>query len=75
MVQEIEIKFINPQLKIGLVDWRNVYLLSPISALNVEVHKGMLVYRAKGSSKRFTYKQLKKGLIRKKVILRERLPF
>jgi hypothetical protein len=25
-----------------------VYLLSPLTKLNVEIHKGMLVYRAKG---------------------------
>ena len=75
MVQEIEIKFISPQLKIGVADWRKVYLLSPLTILNVEIHKGMLVYRAKGSSKRFTYQQVKKGLIRKRMIIRELLPF
>ena len=75
MVQEIEIKYINPQLKIGIADWRKVYLLSPLTVLNVEIHKGMLVYRARGASKRFTYRQIKKGLIKKKVIIREHLPF
>lgn len=75
MVQEVEIKLINPQLKIGVADWRRVYLLSPLTVLNAEIHKGMLVYRAKGSSKRFTYQQIKKGLIRKKMIIREHLPF
>jgi hypothetical protein len=75
MVQEIEIKFINQQLKIGVADWRNVYLLSPLTKLNVEIHKGMLVYRAKGWSKRYTYQQVKKGLMRKRMVIREHLPF
>jgi hypothetical protein len=66
MVQETEIKFINPQLKIGVADWRKVYLLSPFTVLNVEIHKGMLVYRARGSNKRFTYQQVKKRIDKKK---------
>ena len=51
MVQEIEIKFINPQLKIGVADWRKVYLLSPLTILNVEIHKGMMIYRANSLGK------------------------
>ena len=74
MVQEVEIKYINPQLKIGVADWRKVFLLSPLIALNAEAHKGMLVYRARGSAKRFTYRQIKKGLIKKRMIIREYLP-
>jgi hypothetical protein len=75
MVQETEIKFVNEKLKIGMASWRKVYLLSPLTPLNVEVHKGALVYRAAGSGKRFTYKQLKKGLVKRKMIIREHFPF
>jgi hypothetical protein len=62
-------------LKIGLADWRSVYLLSPLTPLNVEVHKGALVYRAKGSDKRYSYTQVKNGLVKRKMIIREYFPF
>ena len=75
MVQETEIKFVNEKLKIGMASWRSVYLLSPLTSLNVEVHKGALVYRAKGSGKRYTYKQVKNGLVKRKMIIREHFPF
>jgi hypothetical protein len=58
-----------------MASWRKVYLLSALTPLNVEVHKGALVYRAAGSGKRFTYKQLKKGLVKRKMIIREHFPF
>ena len=75
MVQTIEIKFVNQKLKIGLADWRTVYLLSPLTRLHVELHRGRLVYRARGSDKRYSYRQLKKDLIKRKMIIREHFPF
>jgi hypothetical protein len=39
MVQETEINFVNEKLKIGMASWRKVYLLSPLTPLNVVVHK------------------------------------
>ena len=63
MQQEVQLKYINQDLQIGMVNWREVYLLSPKPVeLIVEVDKGRLVYRAKGSSRRFTYKKMKNGL-------------
>ena len=58
-----------------MVDWRRVYLLHPhIVPLIPEVDKGRLVYRAKGSSKRISYEQIKKGLIKKSKWIIEEVP-
>jgi hypothetical protein len=46
MLQEIKLKYFNESLQIGVVNWREVYLLKPhIIKLNVEVDEGRLVYR------------------------------
>lgn len=63
MLQEIKIKYFNEALQIGMVNWREAYILTPkLIRLNVEVDEGRLVYRARGSAKRISYKTLKKGL-------------
>lgn len=41
MVQKIHIKYIKERLQIGVVNWREVYLLSPqVLSLQVEVDRG-----------------------------------
>lgn len=66
MLQEIKLKYFNESLQIGMLNWREVYLLKPqIVKLNIEVDDGRLVYRAPGSTKRISYKTLKKGLRKK----------
>ena len=66
MVQTIQLKLINPKLQIGMISWNQVYIYSPlIIQLKPEVERGRLVYRAKGSNKRISYEELKKGLIKK----------
>jgi hypothetical protein len=58
-----------------MVDWKQVYLLKPyVVMLNPEVDKGQLVYRAKGSTKRISYMQIKKGLVKKKQVIKEQVP-
>jgi hypothetical protein len=75
MLQEIKIKYFNESLQIGMVNWREVYLLKPqITKLNVEVDRGRLVYRPTGSGKRISYKTLKKGLRKKSFSIFEELP-
>jgi hypothetical protein len=75
MEQKIHLKYYNPELNIALADWRIVYLLSPkIVQLYPEVYKGLLVFRAKGSSKRYGYVQLKKSLIKKNIVITEDFP-
>ena len=68
MVQKLQLKYINKELKVGMVNWKQVYLLHPvITPLRPEVDKGRLVYRAKGTSKRISYAQIKKGLVKENV--------
>ena len=78
MVQERHIKLFNPKLKIGLVSWREAWLFSGEypEKLYTEVHKGKLVLRQRGSFSRISYLQLKKGLIKKIILIKEPpLPF
>ncbi len=70
------LKYWNAQLKIGLADFKNVYQFPQQEKLIVEVHQGRLYYRMRGSSKRVSYVQIKKGLQKKQIILKEEpLPF
>ena len=71
----IILKYWNAQLQIGLADWKNVYQFPQQQILQKEIHQGRLCYRLKGSSKRISYHQLKKGLIKKEIIIKEELPF
>jgi hypothetical protein len=76
MQQRIQLKYINPSLQIGFVSWKEVYQLLPeVIQLQVEVDKGRLVYRGKGSSKRITYHQLKKGLVKTSQWITQETPF
>ncbi len=76
MEQKIHFKYLNAQLHIGMFDWKNVYLLSPaIVKLFPEVHKGILVYRIPGSSKRVSYNMIKKHLVKKSFYITEYIPF
>ena len=75
MRQEIELRYINCHLQIGMADWRQVYLLQPrLVQLAPEVYKGKLVYRASGSSKRYSYEQVKKGLKKQRHTITETIP-
>ena len=66
MLQTIKLKLINERLHIGLINWREVYIFYPkVIQLNPEVDRGRLVYRSKGSKRRISYLQIKKGLIKK----------
>ncbi len=79
MFEEITIRYFHPVLKIGMQDIRNLWLLEPVPVKLINsLHQGNLVYRIPRSGKRISYKTLKKGLIRKTIILRfpvELLPF
>lgn len=75
MLQEIKLRYFNESLQIGLVNWREAYLLKPIVVkLLVEVDEGRLVYRVKGSGKRISYKQIKKGIRKQTIIIKEEVP-
>jgi len=72
MKHSIEIKYYHPILRIGLEDVRNAWLLSrdskPIQ-LKATIHQGLLSYRIPISGKRISYKTLKKGLIKKNIMI------
>ena len=58
-----------------MVNWKQVYLLHPVvTPLRPEVDKGRLVYRAKGSSKRISYTQIKKDLLKKVYWIKVKVP-
>lgn len=76
MEQEINLQHVNQQLNIGMSDWKNAYLLTPqLLKLIAEVYKGRLVYRIPGSSKRISYSNIKKGLIKKSFSIIITTPF
>ena len=71
-------KLFNEKMNIGLVSWREAWLFEGEfpERLFTEVYKGNLVFRKRGSSARINYRQLKKGLIKRIVLIKEaRLPF
>jgi hypothetical protein len=62
MVQKVRLRYVNERLQVGMVDIRQLYFLSPqLTPLRPEVYKGKLVYRAKSSSRRISYDQIKNG--------------
>jgi hypothetical protein len=77
MEQEYYVKLFNPFYKIGLVSWREAWLFESDfpEKLFTEVHKGKLVFRKKGSTVRISYRQLKKGLIKKRILIKQPPPF
>lgn len=79
MFEEVIIKYFHPVYNIGLQDIRNAWLLDkPPLKLKTTTYRGSLIYRLPGSGKRISYLTLKKGLIKKTIVLRlpfELLPF
>lgn len=67
---EIVIKYVHAHFNLGFEDVRNVWLLSkePVK-LSVSVHQGNLVYRLPNTGQRISYKQLKKGLTKKRFVI------
>lgn len=74
MFEEIIIKHFHPRLNVGLQDIRTAWLLydSPVK-LFTAIHRGNLVYRMPNSGKRISYLTLKKGLIKKRIIIKQEL--
>ena len=70
--EEIIIRYYNPRLNIGLQDIRNAWLLSekPVK-LSTACHQGSLIYRLPHTGNRISYRTLKKGLIKKQIIIRQ----
>lgn len=79
MYEEIHLKYIHPALKLGVEDIRTVWLLGNVPVkLTTATHRGSLVFRWPVSGKRVSYQTLKKGLIKKHLIIKryyEVIPF
>ncbi len=71
----IILKYWNAQLQIAMQDWRTVYQFPQKEKMLVEIHQNKLYYRNRGESKRISYQQLKKGLVKKQIIIQDNLPF
>ena len=70
------LKYWNPKYEIALADWQSVYQFPEKEKMQMEVYRGSLYYRVKGSARRVSYLQLKKGLQRKQMgVINELLPF
>jgi len=75
MVQRVKLNYINSKLEIGMASWKEVFLLQPvIKPLQAETDRGRLVYRAKGSNRRYSYSQIKKGLIKQEHFINIEVP-
>jgi hypothetical protein len=76
---EVIIKYFHPIYNIGLQDIRNAWLLDKTPAkLKTTTYRGNLIYRIPGSGKRISYLTLKKGLVKKTIVIRQHfdpLPF
>jgi hypothetical protein len=79
MFEEVIIKYFQPIYNIGLQDIRNAWLLGrPPVKLKATTYRGNLIFRIPGSGKRISYLTLKKGLVKKTIIIRQHfdlLPF
>lgn len=79
MFTEIVIRYFHPGFNIGIENIRTCWLLgsSPVKLITT-IHQGNLFFRIPGNRKRISYRSLKKGLIKKTIILKqplELLPF
>lgn len=74
MYEEIKIKYVHPALQIGIQDIKNAWLLADVPVkLTTTIHRGTLVFRLPVSGKRISYKTLKKGLVKKTIIIKQPL--
>ncbi len=74
--QTIQLRYYNPGLQIAFSNWKEMYFVkasNEFEMLSTEVYQGQLVYRYKGSDKRIIWRRIKKGLLKKEVLLY--LPF
>ncbi|OSZ81396.1 hypothetical protein CAP36_09225 [Chitinophagaceae bacterium IBVUCB2] len=69
----IKLKYWNEALQIAMADWKTVYQFPERELMIKEIHQGNLYYRRCGSNQRISYRQLKKGLQKKEIIIYEEL--
>lgn len=72
----IILKYWSPHYQIAFSNWKEVYQFPQQEIMIKEIHQDCLCYRIRGSARRISYRQLKKGLQKKQHLIRERLlPF
>jgi len=72
----LKLKYHNPKYKIAFAHWKEMYLLEMEPTLLLpEVYQGKLVYRARGLARRIAYSAIKKGLLKKEVLIHFKMPF
>ncbi|MGQ0737977.1 MAG: hypothetical protein ACT4OJ_02850 [Bacteroidota bacterium] len=72
----ILLKYWNPKYQIAMADWQNAWQFPEKEKMQTEIYRGALYYRLRGSARRISYLQLKKGLQRKSMgVINELLPF
>ncbi len=70
MLEEIVISHFHPVYNIGLQDIRNAWLLNkPPVKLTTTTYRGSPIFRIPGSGKRISYRTLKKGLVKKTIVI------
>ena len=70
MLQYITVEYHNPLLNIAFRNIKEVWLLTkPPLSLIPAIHRGELVYRVPQTGKRISYRQLKKGLIKRTLVI------
>lgn len=73
---DIHLKYYHPGLNIGMENLKSVWLPEeePVQ-LSVTVYRGNLVYRFPKTRKRISYRMLKKGLLKKELIIQQPIDF
>jgi hypothetical protein len=72
MFEKIIIRYFHPVYNIGLLDVRNAWMLNKQAVkLTTTTYRGNLIFRIPVSGKRISYRTLKKGLIKKTIVLRQ----
>ena len=75
IAQKIQLHYYNPKVNVGMGTWQTVFLLSAEPVMLVpEVFRGNLIYRQKGSTRRISYQQIKRGLVKKQFFITESVP-
>ncbi len=72
MYRYFQLRYFHPGLNIGMYNLKNVWLLEPEPLqLTVSVYRGNLIYRVPVTGKRISYRTLKKGLIKKIILIKQ----
>lgn len=69
----IVLKYWNEAHQIGMANWKTVYQFAQKELMKKEIHQGNLYYRCSGCNHRISYRQLKKGLQKKEILIYEEL--